>query len=573
MGAICGMLGRPDRVLVQHAAAKLKHRGVCEQVAEGNGYFFMSSTGPMGRPTWFGDGSPVDALGRPCSNESLDTALQTLMERGQPAIELRGAFAMVLGPSSSNTWCLLRDRLGQKPLYYAQVGESLIFASELKALLHALPARKLNLRSIDSYFTFRCVPGPETVLQGISRVRPGHALLFRDGQTWEVPFATFNLTSERRGRSHAATMLEDALEQATLRSRSTSLLFSSGIDSASLASLRRGVRPVFVALERAWQDEAQLARESAKRLHVPLAVVPGRKVTEETFARTVRALDEPIADPTVFALWGVLEGAREEADSFMTGHGADEILGGYPRLNLLRQAGGAHGLIPAGLLSSLQPVLPPNAFVKRAGSYLSKAKQSQSAILTLVEVFSQEERGELYTAAMKSSLDDQAGLLNVQDHFIHGDVARNMLALDLRVGLPDLVLHKCDRLAAANGITLEHPFLDDLVLDVVLRISPKELYGVRSKALLRTAMRQRLPGRTLMSARRDFRVPQEGRCARLIDSLAEDIVTPERVDASGLFRWHFVEQILNSASHNVYRRRQFWSLLMFFAWYREFMES
>ncbi len=140
------------------------------------------------------------------------------------------------------------------------------------------------------------------------------------------------------------------------------------------------------------------------------------------------------------------------------------------------------------------------------------------------------------------------------------------------MGLPNLLLTKCDRVAAAHGITLHHPFLDDDLVDFVLRVPADVKFGVRSKPLLRLALKHRIPGSVRQRARRGFKIPQSGRVLRVIESVAHHTITPERVDATGLFQWHIVETIVRSASHNVYRRRQFWALLMFFAWYRNVME-
>jgi len=96
---------------------------------------------------------------------------------------------------------------------------------------------------------------------------------------------------------------------------------------------------------------------------------------------------------------------------------------------------------------------------------------------------------------------------------------------------------------------------------------------MQSKPLLRLAMKGRLPGRVRLRARRGFRVPQSGPSLRVIEQAAREILTRERIEESAMFRWSYVSQILAGRAHNIYRRRQFWSLLMFFAWYREFMEG
>jgi asparagine synthetase B (glutamine-hydrolysing) len=134
-------------------------------------------------------------------------------------------------------------------------------------------------------------------------------------------------------------------------------------------------------------------------------------------------------------------------------------------------------------------------------------------------------------------------------------------------------LTKIDRMAAAHGVSVAFPYLDDQLSDYVVALSPHTKFGIRSKPLLRLAMKGLVPGLIRQRTRRDFRVPQSGRVYQTIERVARQTVTAERADAIGLFNWQAVEEILRCASHNIYRRRQFWALLMFFAWYREMMES
>ena len=147
-----------------------------------------------------------------------------------------------------------------------------------------------------------------------------------------------------------------------------------------------------------------------------------------------------------------------------------------------------------------------------------------------------------------------------------------MLALDLNVGLPDLVLAECDRISAAHGLTLQFPYLDHRLVDFITTVPAHVKYGVRSKSLLRHAMRGIVPAESGSGRNGASRIPDEGRVMGVIENATAQIVTQDRVESAGIFRWQHVEQVLRSAGHNVYRRRQFWALLMFFAWYREVME-
>jgi len=570
MAAICGILGRRDRKVVKSMAGAMAHRGRADHIVEGDAFAVASSVA-LGDALCLVDGAVRGPDGRAVDEVKLQGACEALLRPG--ALNVRGGFAAVV--RVRRQWWLVRDRLGRKPLYYAPGDGCLLFASELKALLASgLVSRHLNLASVDRYLTLRCVPGPESIIQGVRRVMPGHVLVYGDGALDEAPFAGFELSTRDITREEAAEELRDLLKRSLDRCSAERLLWSAGLDCASLAGLQPGRPAVFVALRSSWQEEAWRARESARLLDVKLRSRKPRRFSEPMFESVAYHLDEPVADASVFPLWMIAEQAARDAPVLMSGHGADELLGGYPRYHFLQKAHGAKGLVPVNFLSGLLPALPPNAVVRRGGRYLSSIRDNLEAYLSLLAVFDRHERDELYTDTMKAAIHEKGGSVSVmRPHFVDGDLTHNLLALDLNVGLPDLLLAQCDRLAAAHGATLEFPFLDDDVVDFALSLPTKVKYGVRSKPLLRQAMKGVLPGRIRMRARRGFRVPKDGPAVRVLDRAAHDTLTQERVEGSGLFRWPYVERVLASKEHNIYRRRQFWALLMFFAWYRAVMET
>ena len=571
MNAICGILGRRDPGAVRAMAKAMAHRGDASHVAEGDA-FSVASSSPLTDPPCLVDGTPRDLAGN-----ALDAdGLRALCDKARdPArLQVQGAFAAALC-AGGDRWWLMRDRLGVKPLYYFEGPDFLLFASELKALLASGRVDKcLNLASVDRYLTLRCVPGPESIIQDVYRVNPGHVIEYRRGKATDAAFASFDLEVRRMPRDVAANRLLALLEKALDKGTANALLWSAGIDCAALAALTDGPCAVFVELKSAWQDESWRAKESARLLGVPMQKLKARILTEAAFAKMAYHLDEPLADASVLPLWLIAERAAGHAPVLCTGHGADELLGGYPRYHFLQKAHGAKRLVPVNFLSGIMPSLPPNAFVRRGSHYLTSIRDNLDAYLSLLAVFDQAERDELYTDAMRAAIHEKGGSVSVmRPHFVDGDLTCNLLSLDLSVGLPDLLLAKCDRIMAAHGASLEFPYLDDDLVDFSISLSPDVKYRVRSKPLLRQAMKGVLPGRVRMRARRGFRMPESGPTLRVIENVTQDTITQERVEASGLFKWRHVEQVVRSANHNVYRRRQFWAILMFFAWYREVMES
>ncbi len=579
MGVICGIVGDFDagrgKGAVKAMSAAMKHRGSAT-VREGERYIVAASV-VAGEADRFCalDGQVRDSKGKVVALEELG---RRCGGASPSKLNLKGSFAIACRKGAGRWW-LLRDRFGSKPLYYFEGDGHLVFSSELKGLLASgLVPKHLNLLSVDRFLTLRCVPGTDSIIQGVSRVRPGHILEWRDGKVFEHKFSGFNIGSTDVSRDEAARkirgLLRNAVDDLSGGGDSEALLWTGGLDSASLGALHESPKPVFVELEPAWQREARRAKESARKLGLTLEMQSARRIDEKTFAAAVACLDEPIADASVFPLWLVVEEAAKFGTTLLSGHGADEILGGYPRYHFLQKAHGAQAFVPVSLLGGIQPSLPPNSFLRRGGHYLASIRDKSEAFLSFLSVFDKEERDELYTDAMKSVVYEHGGpgALTRLD-FSEADLTRNLLSLDLKVSMPSILLTECDRIAAAHGVEMVHPYVDDALVDYVISLSPKTKFGVRSKRLLRLAMKGVLPGRMRFWKRRGFRIPVEGRVLGVINKVAEKTITQERVEASGLFKWSCVEQTVRRGGHNVFRRRQFWALLMFFAWYREVMES
>lgn len=572
MDAICGIIGHRDSAALDAMAAVLRVRADAAHRSIGE-HHAVAASHPIDDQACLLDGAPRL---KTATKMAPETVYRYCSELRRPApLPFKGPFACAVGLDRGTRWWLSRDRLGRRPLYYFHGPGFLAFASELKALLASgLVPKRLNLLAVDRYLTLRCVPGPESIIAGVFRVPPGHVIEYHEGRLSETRATPFDLQPHEQPRASAARQLRVLLADALARETADSVLWTSGIDCAALAALRPEAKPVFVAIDRVWQDEAQLAKDSARLMKLELRTLHARRLTEETVHKAVRALDEPLADPSILPMWLIAEAAAAHKGSYVSGHGADELLGGYPRYNFLQKARGAKRLVPAGLLTDILPALPPNAFIQRGSRYLVSMHDDRESYLSLVSVFDRGEREDLYTDAMKSAIHDMGGgVPAVQEHFTEGDLTRNVLSLDLYVGVPNLLLTKCDRIAAAHRLDVHHPYLDDDLVDFAVRLPAKAKYGVRSKPLLRLATRGALPASVRMRARRDFHIPQSGRALRVIESVAAQCVTPDRVDATGLFRWNAVDTILRASTHNVYRRRQFWALVMFFAWYRNVMEA
>ena len=316
---------------------------------------------------------------------------------------LRGMFAFAIADARENRVFLARDRLGIKPLYLYRAGRTLVFGSEIKALLeHPRVTREPNLRAVEDYLTLRYVPGPDTLFAGIQKVPPAHWAIWRDGKV------EFERYWSLEGLAPAKTPLGDAeysdrfveLFDESVRLRLASdvpvgTFLSGGLDSGAVASsmAAQGDGPVHsFSIGFDWKgDELEAARETATRIgcvHRELVCQPSDFAQ---LPRLIWHLDEPIGDAIVMPMFLLSSFAREDVTVVLTGEGADETLAGYFMHKALTVAEGYRRALPGplrGLARRAAALVPPavlNAFFDYPGTLGGKGKRRLLTFLDLVE--------------------------------------------------------------------------------------------------------------------------------------------------------------------------------------------
>lgn len=371
---------------------------------------------------------------------------------------------------------LARDRLGEKPLFYARHDGRFLFASEIKALLAEVPAEP-NLD--DRFPVLEAAVEPETLFRGIHSLEPAHWLTW-DGSNltggcyWSLPEGPVDPRPEEDLAAELRGLLEDAVR---LRLRSDvpiGLFLSGGLDSALLGALARTPKVFTCRLDGGPAfDEHEHARTVARALRAEQVIVT---LTPPDFAREfpriVWALDQPIATASSVAEFALARAAREHVKVVLGGQGADEIFGGYARYVLLSEE---RRLAEAELLRDYHPLARvlwgPEAFADPAERYfqlIRRGKGSDSALETVRRIFA---RG--------------------------GSLVDHMAAVDLALTFPSLILMN-DRAAAAYGLENRTPYLDHRIVEFAFRLPPSaKIRGLTTKAVLRRAARGLVPDSVL----------------------------------------------------------------------------
>ncbi len=287
---------------------------------------------------------------------------------------LNGMFAFAVWDARSETLFLARDRMGEKPLYYVSCRGWIMFASELRALLvHPLVSARLDLRGLARYLAYEYVPDPHSILAGVTKLAPGHALTSVDGQLamrryWDIPFCAEPDVNERTWCAEIAERFDRAVDLRLVSDVPVGCFVSGGIDSTVVAGTaarrRQGIRTFSIGYDDAPQDERRFARIVAEHFgtqheEIAMSAADAGAILE----RLGRLLDEPIADMSFVPLYALARAARRSVTVALTGDGGDELFGGYPSMAVDRWHR-AFARLPRPMLAGLRrsaAVLPEAA--------------------------------------------------------------------------------------------------------------------------------------------------------------------------------------------------------------------
>ncbi len=514
------------------------------------------------------------------------------------ARHLRGMFAIAIWDARLGRLVLLRDRLGIKPLFYAEHEGQLVFGSEIKAILATGMPRRLDPVALHDYLSFDYVPGPNTMFEGIQRLQPGHRLVW-DGRLtieryWDLPGSTAPepivddaqaIASQLRGR------LEQAVAAHMVSDVPVGAFLSGGLDSSLVVALmsRQSSRPVqthSIGFREKSYDELPWARQVAEHCgteHHETVVEPD---IEDIIGGLVEAFDEPFGDSSAVAAWVVAREAARHCKVVLSGDGGDEIFGGYVIYQADRLAR-LYRRLPAALAEGALPAL-----VRRIPA--SDRKMSWDLKLRrFVEhgradplaahgswrlIFTEDMKRELYGPHFRPAAHDSLDLLRAHfDRMPGDDLLNRFMAVDTRISLVDDMLTKVDRTSMAHGLEVRVPLLDHHLVEWMERIPSRyKVHGPRMtlKYLLKEAARGLLPDAVIDRPKAGFHVPVPAWLKGELRPLVDHQLGPETLRRQGIFDPDTVSALLaedraGKANHS----RNIWGLLMFGLWYDRHIEG
>jgi asparagine synthase (glutamine-hydrolysing) len=532
----------------------------------------------------------------------VETIVHLYEERGLAFTdELDGMFAIALWDSARRRLVLARDRLGIKPLYHARVGDVLLFASELKALL-AWPGfpREVDPVALSQYLRHEYVPAPRSILRAARRLRPGHQLVVdaEAGTVEERPWWRLGLVPDpalrRATEADLAAELWEEIRAAVRREMVSDVplgvFLSGGIDSSAVTAAMvevagADVRSFSIGFREPSFDESPAARRVARALgstHAERVLEASRLV--DVVPRVVDFMDEPLADASIVPTHVLSCFAREHVKVALGGDGGDELFGGYPTLKAHRLAAWYRRvprLVRDRLVRPIVERLPVSdrhasfeflarRFVRGADFPLEErhhlwlggfAPEEIDAVL--LPELRQERRAATAGDALAEHALACAGL---------GEIERAMY-LDMKMYLEGDILPKVDRASMAASLEVRVPLLNRSVVSLACRLPLEhKLRGLTGKSLLRKALRGRVPREVLARPKHGFGVPVAAWLRGELRPALLDLLAPERLARQGLFDPDPVqalvrEHLLGTRDH----RKRLWPLLVYQLWHERWM--
>lgn len=606
-----------DRDALKRMTAALVHRG-----PDGEGYFVAPGIGLGHRRlaiidraggaqpfhaqtggavlTYNGEIYNYQALAARLSGVSLKTRSDTellaegLALKGLDYIhELRGMFAFGLYEPQGKRLILARDRLGEKPLYYAETGGGfLVFASEIGALLASgLVSASIDPRAAADYFHYGYVPDPMSIYRGVYKLPPASRLIAGRGQPlrleryWRPVFAHALAPPFEEAAEMLRARVDAAVKLQMLSDAPLGAFLSGGVDSASIVSAmaETGARPVActIGFDEETHDERAAAREIAKKFGAVHYEAVAECGAAALIDKVAAAMGEPFADASALPSYLVAEAARRHVTVALTGDGGDEIFAGYRRYPFFLAEEKMRDLAPAplraGVFGPLGAAYPKLDWAPRylrakttfqamarssAGGYAAAAAINLPARMDAVlDPDFKRSLGGYEPSAMISAAMNGAGT--------DDPLARAQYA-DLMTWLPGRMLAKADRTSMAHGLETRPPLLDHTLVEWAGGLPAEyKLKGMDGKRILKEAFAPRLGAEFVARKKQGFAPPLKEWMRRDKHNPAFRLNASHRWRDSGFFNEKAVEAMVASHQRGASDSAQeIWTVVMFDAFLR-----
>jgi asparagine synthase (glutamine-hydrolysing) len=625
MCGIAGMVQRgpsqqSDPVLLERMCTSLRHRGPDDQgillqgpVGLGNRRLSIIDLTNGHQPIFNESGSIAVVLNgeiynfrelRPAleakghrftTKTDTEVVVHLYEEYGVDAVQrLRGMFALALWDGERQRLLLARDRVGKKPLFYADLLDRLLFASEIKAILQdpEVPTA-IDLQALDAYLAFQFIPHPLTIYQAIRKLPPAHRLIWEQGEVtiepyWQLDFSRKSPIRDGELAEALRAQLEEATQLRLISDVPLGALLSGGVDSSVVVALMskamdRPVQTFSIGFAEEAYNELPYAQQMAQRFATDHHEMLVTADVSGILPRLVWQYDEPFADKSAVPTLYVAHMASRHVTVVLNGDGGDEAFAGYDKYRFGRWQR-AWADLPASLRRTLARRLlaplqkGPGGGTMRLLTRLAHSLLPFADAIFYSEFFDGYGRATLYQPWVRSALADRPSPMAalVSEGLEHLDDPVDLTQwLDYQWYLPGDLLVKMDIASMACSLEARSPFLDHQVIEFCAALpSAVKTDGRARKIALREAFRGLLPDTILDRPKQGFSIPLRAWLRGPLAALAWELLVEQPRGVQEFFDLAAIRRMFDAhVSGRRNHAHRLWALMLFAQWYRLMIEQ
>lgn len=445
---------------------------------------------------------------------------------------LRGMFAFAIWDSRDNSLFIARDRIGQKPLFYANLADRFYFASEIKSLLASgdIP-REMDYQSLSHYLSLRFIPPPGTMLKHISKLPPGHYLQYKNGRInvqryWQINFREKTENSDDHFIASLEEKLAETIESHLVSDVPVGAFLSGGLDSSIVVAIMSGrqtspFHTFAVGSAESSFDETPYARAVADHYQTRHHETTVAANLVELLPKMIWHLDEP-SDPIAACMFAAAQLASNHVKVVLGGDGGDELFAGFDRyLGLGKIDVYSHmpAFIRETLIGRLVNMIPENFAYKSLSQKIRWVQQLSAlqdageryAEATFFFRFNQTQKQHLFNHDFAGDLARGDSRALICNHFYDGQadsLIDRMIYTDMMTRLPEHTLMLSDRMTMAHSLELRSPLLDHELVEIMAAIPDKmKIRGKHLKYILRQLSNKYLPSEIVKRPKQGFMFP------------------------------------------------------------------
>ncbi len=515
-----------------------------------------------------------------------------------------GMFAMAVWDRQQRVLHLARDRVGKKPLYYGWAGKTLLFGSELKALLaHPDLQPEVDRHSLALFLRHDYVPAPWSMLRGVFKLLPGSRLsldaaaVARGASEHSPAAACHRYWDPQQALGHAVsnplqsnteetiarldTLLRDAVSLRTYADVPLGAFLSGGTDSSLVVALmqaqsNRAVKTFSIGFEDPRHDEAREARAVATHLgtdHTELYVTGADALA--VVPQLPCMFDEPFADSSQIPTYLVSRLARNSVTVALSGDGGDELFYGYGRyeraLNVWRWQQRVPRVVRSLLSGALSSQLGREGRTNKLAQLASEVRADSAAAVYRNRV----SRWRFPESVVRDGREHESVFSDSSQQLVGSDTAHALMYLDFVTYLPEDILTKVDRATMAVGLEARAPLLDYRVIELAFQIPlALKLRAGEQKWILKQLLRRYLPDPLVFRPKKGFGAPVSGWLKGPLLDWASALLDPQRIAREGHFEPEPIDRIWREFLAGERKwHTHLWNVLMFQAWHEWMLQT